>query len=209
MRLLITGCARSGTTLMTHLMRYFYNCQVVIDKEDHPYNYHHYNDTDNVLVIKKPAVTLNDMDYFDVLSPAIIRGWKIIWMIRDGRDVIVSKNHLGQYHCSADRWVATNEDALNFILKPNVLIVRYEDLVTDPKSQMEAIKEFIGQNYQEDFNDFWQSMDTESNMNVGIVPRQVDANSVGKWKEAGNKKVIAEALKDRKFVQLLKLFNYK
>jgi len=64
MKVLISGCARSGTTILTHMMRYFYSTKVGFEDEVHPMEYASYNDSDHVLVIKKPYLESSNIGYF-------------------------------------------------------------------------------------------------------------------------------------------------
>lgn len=206
MKVLITGCARSGTTLMTHLMRYFYNCKVVIENEAHPFDYEKYNHKDHVLVIKKPAVMVRDIDYVSPYS--LVNDWKIIWMVRDGRDVICSTNERGHYHVGHERWIESNMNVLPVLMEPSVQVIKYEMLVSRPESQMNKVSRFIGQDYQEDFRSFYTGMNEHDPMNTGIVPREMSTDSIGNWKNPVHKKVIDKAMENSKFTKLLTIFGY-
>lgn len=200
MRLLISGCARSGTTLMIHLMRYFYSCKVIIADEQHPADFIDYNSKDHVLVIKKPYLTHDNIGYFN-LERLLDSGWRVIWMIRDGRDVIVSQNH----HVSPERWIFTNFEMLKSIGHESILLVRYENICLNPRKEMDRIKAFVGQDYQEGFEEFYTSMQ-ESPMNAGIVARPIDTSSIGSHQN--EPEYIQNAL-NKDFNKLLTLFGYE
>lgn len=200
MKLLITGCARSGTTLMVHLMQYFYNCKVIIQDEQHPFDYLDYNSKDHILVIKKPMLQKTDLEYFN-LGQLLDNGWKIIWMLRNGKDVIVSVNHLGARHVDKSRWIETNYEMLKFCNDDGLLTIRYEDLCINADAQMKRISGFINQDYQKDFNNFYEQM-SDTLMNKGIKPRPIDTESIGTHLSLPKQK------HDFKFNKLLNIFGY-
>jgi hypothetical protein len=135
--------------------------------------------------------------------------WKIIWMLRDGRDVIVSKNENNIYHCPVERWVKVHEEFFSYYFRENVLIIRYEELVNFPNNIMNDVGNFIEQKYQSDFHNFYQNININNKMNIGIKPRKIDTKSIGNWKNPAHKKVINSAMENSKFTKLLTLFGYE
>lgn len=201
MRVLVTGCARSGTTMMIHLMRYFYSTEVIIYDESHPFDYEKHNHKDHILVIKKPFVEVSNIQYFS-LKDLISKGWLIIWMLRDGRDVI-SSIVSDKYHVDAERWAFANRSILPYCLHDQVLIVRYENLVTDSISAMEEVKKFIGQDYQKDYENWFNEVNDKAPMNKGIIPRPINTQSIGNYKKH------PERFSDSvDFKKLLNIFGY-
>lgn len=204
MKVLITGCARSGTTLMVHLMKYFYSTKVILDDEKHPYDYATYNDKDHVLVIKKPYQEFNSMQYFSINTLMNKMGWKIIWMLRDGRDVITSLVD-ERFHVEPNRWIEANEELLINWTNCRLHVVRYKQLVSDTRSVMNSISDFIHQSYQEGFEDFYKGM-KDSKMNYGIEPRPISLSSVGNHKKYPER--VEKAMHRVNFAKLLKIFGY-
>lgn len=86
-RIVICGCPRSGTTLMNELLRSFSDIQV-LNRETYalqmPY----------LLINKKYVVTKHPLDYknFSDITKTF-RNPIIIYMLRDPRDVIISKHY--------------------------------------------------------------------------------------------------------------------
>lgn len=164
---------------MVNLMRYFYNTKVITEDEAHPFDYERYNHKDHILVIKKPFLERDNIQYF-TLQELILKGWRVLWMIRDGRDVISSKVD-GNYHVEQDRWTFANKIFLKNCMSEQILPIRYESLVTDDHEQMQRIKNFIGQSYQ-DYSDWFNQVNPEDPMNYGITPRPITADSIGNYK---------------------------
>lgn len=79
------------------------------------------------------------------LLRAHVTGARIILMVRDGRDVaasFVKRNGLARV--GADRWLLDNASVIAEQNSSDVLIVRYEDLVKRPRSELKRICRFAG-----------------------------------------------------------------
>jgi hypothetical protein len=186
---------------MIHLMRYFYSTQVVIEDEAHPFDYEDHNHKDHILVIKKPFIEIDNIQYFS-LTDLINKGWKIIWMLRDGRDVISSKLS-GKYHVDHERWTFSNSKMIPYCMHDQVSIIRYENLVKDPGSVMEDVKKSIGQDYQKDYENWFNELYPDDPMNSGLAPRPISQDSIGNYKNH------PERMTDSiNFKKLLNLFGY-
>jgi hypothetical protein len=183
-------------------MRYFYSTKVIAENEAHPFDYEHYNHKDHILVIKKPFLELDNLQYFS-LNELLQKGWRVLWMIRDGRDVISSMVD-DSYHVDPDRWMFANKVFLKACMSDQILPVRYESLVTDHYTQMQRIKSFIGQSYQ-DYDDWFNQVNTEDPMNYGIVPRPITSDSIGNYKNHPER--ILNLSRD--FRKLLTIFGYE
>jgi hypothetical protein len=205
MRAIVTGCARSGTTMMIHLMQYFYNTKAVINDEVHPFDYDGYNHKDHILVIKKPYLEPGNVEYFS-LTELIQKGWFIIWMLRDGKDVICSKL-LEKYHVEPDRWIYANSKMLENLFSKQVIVVRYEKLVNQTHVEMLRIGKFIGQDFQTDFDEWWKNVNSENPMNTGMVPRPITSESIGNFKNHTDR--ISAVAQNQNFEKLLNILGYE
>lgn len=76
----------------------------------------------------------------------IVPDARFILMIRDGRDVAASlgKRFGGNFEVGFRRWVDDNKFLHAELGKPDVMLLRYEDLVTAPESSLRAVCEFLG-----------------------------------------------------------------
>jgi hypothetical protein len=75
----------------------------------------------------------------------LVHGAKFIVTVRDGRDVAASFiKRMGNADIGIQRWLT--EAALSIVerQRPDVMLVRYEDLISDPKSTIERSCDFIG-----------------------------------------------------------------
>jgi hypothetical protein len=102
-------------------------------------------DTDRRLVTKNPSVT-NISDVFTLFPAA-----QVIVLVRDGRAVVEScvRTFAWDFDLATRRWAAAAATALRFLNgrppdDPAVRMMRYEDLVADPRGQMTQLLSFLG-----------------------------------------------------------------
>ena len=71
--------------------------------------------------------------------------FRLIQIIRDGRDVILSQHPLktGEYWVSPERWVSDVSIGMEFSDHPNVYTIRYEDLINQYDKTIEGICGFL------------------------------------------------------------------
>jgi len=75
---------------------------------------------------------------------------KVIFIIRDGRDVAVSmRQRFGEFEIGLSDWVNNNRQGLRWSNDPRVMKIRYEDLVKQYDDTMPAICKFIGEPFEE------------------------------------------------------------
>lgn len=80
---------------------------------------------------------------------------KILYIIRDGRDVAVSiKNRFGDIERGIQRWVKDNSFGLQYINHKNLYAFKYEDLVDNFEQTMKKIFMFIGEEYEDDIKNY-------------------------------------------------------
>lgn len=75
---------------------------------------------------------------------------KFIFMLRDGRDVVCSLKHRTEYKNldeRIERWIYDNLAGLPYINHPNVMLVKYENLVAKTKTTLKRIFDFLAEEY--------------------------------------------------------------
>jgi hypothetical protein len=115
---------------------------------------------------------------------------KYLHLLRDSRDAISSMIVRGRKAEQAiNRWMTSIELAVwlqNQVEEEQFLEIRYESLVTDPKSTLNKICKFTETNYDDIMLDFWKSPTTiehhlyEHHRNIS---KQLFDKSFGIWKE--------------------------
>ena len=126
---------------------------------------------------------------------------KILFMIRDPRAIYSSMNNVpwnNQFvSVIIKRWNNSLRDYYGYKEDKRIKMITYEELVTNTRTSVESICNFIGENFEERMlND--RRKNTLTNTNDGWttkyekeVTRQVDNSSIEKWKNSINKIEIA------------------
>ena len=110
------------------------------------------NDNGKCRWTEKTAGHINAMNKLLWINTA-----KIILMIRDGRDVAYSiYKREGQIRRAVTKWKRVCQETLRYSDHPRVMIVKYEDLVTDFERIMMGVFEFIGERYEEGVVRFYE-----------------------------------------------------
>ena len=89
------------------------------------------------------------------LIRTIVPGARFVIPVRDGRDVVASiYQRFGKIERGITRWIEENSIVLAERGKPDVLVYRHEDLVTDPAATVQRICTFLDLDYRNDLLDF-------------------------------------------------------
>lgn len=202
--LFVTGPARSGTSLMLMLTRYLSKCRIVARGEQNPKRY----DTvqkiieesraagESYYVTKQPFGFWEEWGKYD-FEFLFDGGSKIICMIRDPRDVAVSHNpHFpdDRYFWRDYSWIRTAQEILKYQDgHEDLLVVRYENLVTKTQEEMERIAAFIGEELLPGYEEFYTHSSVHTTFlpsaSAGWVGRRVWA-TLGGWGTAGDARPI-------------------
>ncbi|MCP4142728.1 MAG: sulfotransferase [Chloroflexi bacterium] len=124
---------------------------------------------------------------------------RIINMVRDGRDVILEgdKKVMGKYVVNPERWVYDIRGGIEFEAHPQVLTVRYEDLVQDYEKTIRKICVFIGET------------DVAPFLNYPIGASKIeDGYWIGKWKQAQFSERVGQLLENPDAARYLRRYGY-
>jgi hypothetical protein len=92
------------------------------------------------------------------LIRAQVRGARFVVPVRDGRDTVASMfKRCGDLKRSVERWIGENTIVLGERGKPDVLVYRHEDLVTDPPTVVRQVCDFLDLEYSDRLLDFHKS----------------------------------------------------
>jgi len=140
---------------------------------------------------------------------------KVIFVIRDGRDVIQSLMNASFAHKNFDShaiaWCSSSRKCLNYLKNypEHVTCVRLEDLVLNPEGEVARLDEFVGLEFDPN--------QLDSNIPTKVVAeheksfkqqstRQIDAQNIYKWKNKLTTKELNEI--NSLLGYYLKAFNY-
>ena len=80
----------------------------------------------------------------------LIKNPKIIIIVRDGRDVVSSLNkRYNNFKMSIARWINDNSEWINSQYKDNFHVLKYEDLIKDPKFELNKICDYLEEEYDD------------------------------------------------------------
>lgn len=230
--IIIGGCGRSGTTLMLSILgahpqiytfpketaafidwqaqiKYFDKKATLVPRIDRLYRVIMKEKLDSDLTRwceKSPR----NVRYFDNILNYFDNDIKLINMIRDGRDVILSHHpeDPNDYWVEPERWINDVSEGLKYNDNQHVLNVKYENLVKDYKNEIKRICNFIEEDFVEELKSYFKHTSVKNSNAWFGTAEEIHSNSVGKWKEKTNKERVDKALENEKFRTLLEKLNY-
>ncbi len=138
---------------------------------------------------------------------------RFIYLVRDGRDVMLSKR---KYYTSqpdnvtysAIEWLYKNRMILRQLNKiPKKMVIRYEDLVNHPNSTVEEICNFLSVGYSTEMMSFYQRSESQiGKRHSKLIFKPISNESVGKWRNELTRK--ETAVFDTIAKSLLSRFGY-
>ncbi len=185
-RIFITGCARSGTTLLNRLF-YAFNDTTVIDHEISIDNFCNYKYRTKILAGKRTPLTILSvpLSQDEITRQRDIKHTNnliIVNIIRDGRDV-VHRNPTGPT-VNVNRWIGCMLQAQEF-MKEISIQVRYEELVNNPDFIQRKIEKTLGLTSKSKFSEYPKFVpdsvfdESEYKNFVYYNKRKIDCISVG------------------------------
>lgn len=190
-RILICGCARSGNTVMLHLMETgFENVEKNIDGPG--------NEAFPKKAIEGKVVAGKFPKMIRKLDKVMRDDLGVIYMMRDPRDVLVSKHFLkpNKYWTPPNRWIEAAEIAEDFKDHPNVMLLKYESLVSNPNRVQKHIAQKFGLEIKRPFAECHKYFDQEDQVNLNTMngARPLDPSRIGNWKDDPAKKQYAQKM---------------
>jgi hypothetical protein len=205
-RVHIVGAARSGTTMLHYAMGAFQNA-LLCERETSPvwspstlesFRIALKNLGSTVLYVTKRNFSwYTPAKIIDLKHEVRSGGLGLIMLVRDPRDALTSRHanaHGQHYYLEIDRWLSSINageglfDSLSDY--PRKIIIRYEDLISDPNGTCEKMCRHLNLQLKSEITDFGDlprsvalaksriSMETALNR-----LRAFDPSSIGKWKK--------------------------
>jgi hypothetical protein len=159
---------------------------------------------------KTPDNVLHLGYIFDLFKRKI----KVIHIIRDGRDVVLSHHSKLGTFMTPQKWTRYVTEGLKFKEDPNVLTIHYENLILDFDHTMRSVSEFL--NIPNTFRrEFFLETNVSDNASVisgygnkGLyVARPLSSDSLNKWKS--NQDVINQFKSYPPALDLLEKLGYE
>lgn len=194
----ISGFPRAGTTMLCLMLNYFENCKVFSDAERHPQDFSTLNTNKDFLVLKQPFGYFDEFPpKYDYSSVESDYGAKIISLVRHPLSVGTSRhaNDPSIYWVPIDIIVRNCKEYLKHLKDPNVLFVRYENLVTKPEVELNKVSDFLGCEYSDGFWDFYKHPHASLPKNNSLGGcRAIDTSGVDLWNRSEHIERVKELL---------------
>ena len=225
---IIGGCGRSGTTLLLSILS-AHPSILAIPGELSVFNYWEENEAGRLMPLRL------DRLHREILRRRIPKGahrWsektprnvrhipeimdyfngkvKFIHIIRDGRDVTLSRHpdREDAWWVDPGRWVEDVRSGLEHAAKPGVLTIYYERLVRDYETTMREVCDFIDEPFTDSLRQ-WHKHSTVRSSNAWHTGlRELSDRSVEKWRKPENKSRVKEFEKNREAMKLLEELGY-
>ncbi|MEM7080139.1 MAG: sulfotransferase domain-containing protein [Pseudomonadota bacterium] len=175
----VVGCPRSGTTLLTELLRYAFDFAGATPHETSlfdPIPAHL-----SPYLTKKPADTVR-------IGRAFLgdEDLHVIAVLRDPRAVVSSRHKArpGQYYVGFARWLLYAQTIEAFTTHPRYLVVRYEHLLQEPDGVQRQIATFLPHLQQiRQFSRYPEGVGElhEHSQNALNGVRSFDASRINSW----------------------------
>jgi len=179
-RLHVTGCLRSGTTLMMEMLA---ACFDYTQRCEHEQSIFQPIEQPTGLYLSKKPSDITHMQRIFMSDPNLY----VIYMLRDPRSVITSihPSKSDVYFASFERWQRYESAARPLQNHPRFLQVRYESLIRDPDEEQKRIVnafDFLTQRHL--FSNFDKHANASKKAEISLKGlRPISNQNVASWRE--------------------------
>lgn len=224
----IGGCGRSGTTLLLSILS-AHNDIFACPKELGAFNKTQTNEDGNrippridrlytsLLINRIPGrarrlceKSPSNVKYIDDIANYYGGHFRFIHIIRDGRDVVLSKHPTAKdrFWVDPERWVNDVTEGLKYSDHPNVYTVFYEDLVQDFTNTIRGICSFLAIEVSHEILNWQEYATVTRNRAYFQGLKDLSNQSIGKWREAESQQRVEELLAYPGAKELLARLHY-
>jgi hypothetical protein len=194
--ILICGYQRSGTTLLLAMMEHALPNAKQFHKEISGWRAATWCWRNHEIMISKvprDILKLNAIRNFYRSRQAKLRA---IVMVRDPRDMLTSHHvlHDRQYFQDLEEFKLLHTAVMAQKDREDVLLIKYEDLVTDVPGMQKRIEAFTGEKMKRDLTGFHQSQNERFDTSALNGVRPVDQKGIGRWKKPEHRQRLGEIL---------------
>jgi len=136
--------------------------------------------------------------------------FKFVHMIRDGRDVLTSVHPRdpNSYWVSIDRWIRDTEKGLEYANHPNVLTLKYEDLISDFYETIGEVCSFIGEPVTDELRNWREKTNIKNSGAWFHKSKDLHKDSRNKWERPEHKERYKDIRNSKRVKSLLKRLGY-
>lgn len=223
----IGGCGRSGTTLLLSILsahkdifacprelNLFFDAEVSGEDIHLPKIHRLYR----TLLLEKIKRSANrycekspaNVQRIDVIDKYHQGNFRLIHIIRDGRDVVLSKHptRKDEYWVEPSRWVRDVKMGLAKKEHPAVLTIKYEDLIKRYEKTVEGICRFLDIPVSNEIINWHQFTTVRKNRALYSPIQQINDSSIGKYALPEHAERLKYFMENEEAVGLLKDLGY-
>lgn len=155
--------------------------------------------------------TPNNIRYISRIDSFFQGKYRFIIIVRDGRDVILSKHPHDSdkyYHVEPEEWVHDVEEGMKYRDRENFLCIQYESLIDDFQNTMARVCDHLGIAMTDEIANFYEHATVRRNPAYFTGLEKMHNKSIGKWKNPENRDRVEELLNYPGAIDLLKEFGY-
>ncbi len=225
--IIVGGCGRSGTTLLLSILSShpdihaipvetfsfcpYKNKKFLYDKPfDMNMFYGKYFTNIKESSRRWCEKTPSNVLFFDKILKHFNNEVKIIHIVRDGRDVVLSKHptNKSKSWVGPERWINDVSQGLKVINHENVYTIRYEDLILDYENSIRKLCAFLNLSVTDEILHWHDHTTVSENIAWDGKVTPIKPSSIGKWREEKFKNQVNALMAHPTAVELLKKFNY-
>lgn len=138
-------------------------------------------------------------------------GIKVIHIVRDGRDVVTSKHPKHKpddYWVSIKRWVNDVGIGLEYLDHPQVLTMRYEDLIYNFDKEIKKIAKHLEEDFVPTKEDWIKLTSLRKSRHWKEPVQNLYSKSIGRWKKPEHSTRIKDFMNNQGAMKLMKKLNY-
>jgi mRNA-degrading endonuclease RelE of RelBE toxin-antitoxin system len=197
---LVCGGSRSGTTLLKLLLEVAMPRARRFRREIRAWRAATSRLRNHEVMITKRPRDVDDLPRIRELYAGRRTQLRIIIMIRDPRDILTSSHvksaHERPYHISIPEWNHSYEHVIKHSNDPDVMLVRYEDLVTNTGPIESRLESFIGERFEQPFSSFVDRVPTGFETRALNGLRPIDAHGIARWRRPEHRERIEQLLRE-------------
>lgn len=226
--ILIGGCGRSGTTLLLSVLSahhelfchpkelgIFNAAEVKADGTLFVPKIHRFHQSFLFNKIPKTATrwvekSPSNIKHIGKIEVFTNNDFKFIQIIRDGRDVILSRHPTDpeRYWVDPDRWINDVTVGLQYADDPRVHTIRYEDLITGFDETMSGICEFLAIDFTSELKNWHEHARVTQNRAYFGKVKAINPKSIAKWADPKYKDRVSELTDRPEAMKLLEHYGY-
>ena len=196
-KLVITGCGRSGNSLMKELCHVGYGLPKTRAEQNPLLN--------DGVVFSYPRGSI-------LIPKFLSNGMKVIFMLRNPAAVLISRHPYHELRMTTERWL----NAVGFYEEnkhsEGIILVKFENLVKNPNKVQKRIADRFDLKIKVPFDECWKSFDVNDRSDTfnmrGVRP--MDKMRLEPWKYADKEQMdkLREAAKKKLLLKKMKVYGY-